>query len=90
MQPLKAHMQDGRLVLDEPKDLPEGSEVEIGRHPNLSDPDCEPSDEELIGLSRRAFAGLKEAEAARVATLRSDVATARKEALARFAARPSR
>lgn len=60
------------------------------RHPNLSDPDWEPSDQELIGLSQRAFAGLKEAEAARVATLRSDIAAARKEALARFAARPSR
>jgi hypothetical protein len=29
MQPLKAHVQNGRLVLDEPTDLPEGSEVEI-------------------------------------------------------------
>ena len=29
MQPLKAHVHNGRLVLDEPTDLPEGSEVEI-------------------------------------------------------------
>ena len=29
MQPLKAHVQNGRLVLDEPTDLPEGAEVEL-------------------------------------------------------------
>jgi hypothetical protein len=29
MQPLKAHVRGGRLVLNEPTDLPEGSEVEI-------------------------------------------------------------
>lgn len=29
MQPLKAHVQNGRLLLDEPTELPEGSEVEI-------------------------------------------------------------
>ncbi len=27
MQPLKAHVQNGRLVLDEPTDLPEGEVV---------------------------------------------------------------
>jgi hypothetical protein len=29
MQSLKAHVHNGRLVLDEPTDLPEGSEVEL-------------------------------------------------------------
>jgi hypothetical protein len=29
MQPLKAHVRKGRLVLDEPTDLPEGEEVEL-------------------------------------------------------------
>jgi hypothetical protein len=29
MQPLKAHGRKGRLVLDEPTDLPEGKEVEL-------------------------------------------------------------
>lgn len=29
MQPLKAHVKNGRLILDEPTDLPEGSEVEL-------------------------------------------------------------
>ena len=31
MQPLKAHVQNGRLVLDEPTDLPEGEVVYV--HP---------------------------------------------------------
>jgi hypothetical protein len=29
MQPLKAHVRNGRLLLDEPTDLPEGSEIEL-------------------------------------------------------------
>jgi hypothetical protein len=29
MQPLKAHVHNGRLVLDEPTDLPEGKVVEL-------------------------------------------------------------
>ena len=29
MQPLKAHVHNWRLVLDEPTDLPEGEEVEL-------------------------------------------------------------
>ncbi|MGC3997724.1 MAG: hypothetical protein QM767_09600 [Anaeromyxobacter sp.] len=29
MRALKAHVRGGRLVLDEPTDLPEGSEVEL-------------------------------------------------------------
>jgi hypothetical protein len=29
MQALKAHVHNGRLVLDEPTDLPEGEEVEL-------------------------------------------------------------
>jgi hypothetical protein len=29
MQPFKAHVHNGRLVLDEPTDLPEGEEIEL-------------------------------------------------------------
>lgn len=29
MQPVKAHVKNGRLVLDEPTDRPEGEEVEL-------------------------------------------------------------
>lgn len=31
MQPIRAHVRNGRLVLDEPTDLPEGEVVELVR-----------------------------------------------------------
>lgn len=44
MQPLKAHVKKGRLVLDEPTDLPEGEvvylhplEAEVGQDDGLDD-----------------------------------------------------
>jgi hypothetical protein len=30
MQPLKAHVKNGRVVLDEPLELPEDTELEVG------------------------------------------------------------
>lgn len=30
MQALKAHVRSGRIVVDEPTDLPEGAELEVG------------------------------------------------------------
>lgn len=39
MQPLKAHVHNGRLVLDEPTDLPEGTEVELMRVDDDFDPE---------------------------------------------------
>jgi hypothetical protein len=62
----------------------EGRAPETARWQAATDADFEPSDEELAGLMKRAFAGIKEAERARLAKLRSDVAKAREEALARF------
>ena len=53
--------------------------------PNLADPDYEPSDEQITGLMKRGFAGLKDAERVRLERLRSDIAQAREEALARLA-----
>ena len=29
MQPLKAHVKNGRLLMDEPTELPEGTEIEL-------------------------------------------------------------
>ncbi len=29
MQTLKAHVRNGRLIMDEPTDIPEGSEIEL-------------------------------------------------------------
>jgi hypothetical protein len=39
MRALKAHVRGGRLVLDEPTDLPEGSEVELVTSDDDFDPE---------------------------------------------------
>jgi hypothetical protein len=54
---------------------------------NLADPDFEPTDEQLIGLSTRAFAGLREAHERQLEELRARIATARAAALVALAAR---
>jgi hypothetical protein len=54
------------------------------RRPNLADPDYEPSDEELAGLMKRAFAGLEDAQRARMDKLRANIARLSAEALARL------
>ena len=41
MQPLKAHVKNGRLVLDEPTDLPEGKEIELVPLDDVLTPDEE-------------------------------------------------
>jgi len=41
MQPLKAHVKNGRLVLDEPTDLPEGEEIELVPLDDVLTPDEE-------------------------------------------------
>ena len=46
MQPLKAHVHNGRLVLDEPTDLPEGTEVLL----NVADEEDELDDAERARL----------------------------------------
>lgn len=46
MQPFKAHVRNGRLVLDEPTDLPEGDVVELV----LLESDDELDDEERARL----------------------------------------
>ena len=53
MQPLKAHVKNGRLLLDEPTDLPEGHVVELIPRPALT---AHPDDEADVR------AGLEEAE----------------------------
>jgi hypothetical protein len=40
MQPVKAHVKNGRLVLDEPTDLPEGTEVTL----SIADDDLDDED----------------------------------------------
>ncbi len=58
MQPLKAHVHNGRLVLDEPTDLPEGEVVFL--QPVDSD---DMDDEDRAALHAELRASIAEAEA---------------------------
>ncbi len=48
---------------------------------NLADPAFEPTDEQLAGLTARAFAGVRAAHERALVKLRGDIAVARDEAL---------
>ena len=57
-------------------------------HPKrLADPDFEPTDEDLIGISKRAFAHVPEARAESLRKLREAIAVAGDAALERLRAR---
>lgn len=56
------------------------------RQINLADPDFEPTDEELVELSKRAFAHVPAQTAERLAKLEAEVATAREAVRGRLAA----
>ena len=58
MRALKAHVKGGRLVVDEPTDLPEGTEVELTV---VEDDDFEP--EERARLHEALDAGIAAARA---------------------------
>ena len=64
------------------------------RRIDLSDPGFEPTDEELVGLAHRAFAGVKERHEAALARIRAEIATVTQRSLlaidARGAARASK
>jgi hypothetical protein len=61
MQPLKARVHNGRLVLDEPTELPEGEIVElVPREPTLDD---EFDDEERAQLRQELDEGIKQMKA---------------------------
>ena len=51
MQPLRAHVHNGRLVLDEPTDLPEGEIVYL----KPTDATVGDEDDDLSGQERRAL-----------------------------------
>jgi hypothetical protein len=53
----------------------------------LADPTFEPTDEDLIGLSKRAFAHVREAREASLRKLRTEIAAARKASLERLRAK---
>ena len=60
MKALKAHVKGGRLLLDEPTDLPEGAEVELAP----VEPDFDP--EERARLDAAIEASMAQAKAGRV------------------------
>ncbi len=61
MQPLKAHVVKGRLVLDEPTDLPDGEVVELVRLDEVLADDDEFTDEERAEIRAELEASLAEA-----------------------------
>ncbi|MCL2450376.1 MAG: hypothetical protein FWD17_15625 [Polyangiaceae bacterium] len=48
---------------------------------NLADPDFEPTDEQLMELSKRAFAGVKERREVALARMRAEIAARSAEVL---------
>jgi hypothetical protein len=54
------------------------------KHPNLADPDFEPTDEQLQELVRRAFAGVSEANARALKALHERIAVEGAEALRKW------
>ena len=71
MQPLKAHVKNGRLVLDEPTDLPEGKEIELVPLDDvLAAGGDDLDDEERARLHQSIERGLEDAMAGRTVPAR--------------------
>ena len=67
MQPLKAHVHNGRLVLDEPTDLPEGEVIElVALDAALADGGDDLDDEERAALHAELAASIAEAKAGKL------------------------
>lgn len=66
MQPLRAHVRNGRLILDEPTDLPEGEVVELvpfdGMLTHVGD---DLDDEERERLHQSLARGIEDAKSGR-------------------------
>ena len=62
MQALKAHVRNGHFVIDEPTDLPEGTEVEL-QLVTVADQWADMDPEERAELEAEIEAGYAEAEA---------------------------
>jgi hypothetical protein len=65
MQPLKAHFQNGQVVLDEPTDMPNGTELYVVSAAQLKGVDVgdDLDDEERKALHRELDASMAEAKA---------------------------
>ena len=59
----------------------------MGDRPNLADPECEPTDEQLEGLTARALARVRVEHEQSLQKLRSEIAEARETVLGALAQR---
>jgi hypothetical protein len=79
MEPLKAHVHNGRLVLDEPTDLPEGDVIYLQPLDGIAPVDGDDlDDEERAALHRELDASMAEADAGQVEDFASVVAELRR------------
>lgn len=78
MQPLKAHVRNGRLLLDEPTDLPDGEVVELVQVDDVLADDGDELDEaERAALDRDLEASFAEEEAGQLIDLADALADLR-------------
>jgi hypothetical protein len=78
MQPLKAHVRNGRLLLDEPTDLPEGDVVELVQLDDvLASGGDDLDDDERVALQRDIEASFDEEEAGQLIDLADAMADLR-------------
>jgi hypothetical protein len=84
MQPLKAHVHNGRLVLDEPTDLPEGEIVELVPLDEVLDGGGDYLDDgERAALHRSIERGLEDVKAGRTVGAREVIEELRLRATGR-------
>jgi len=77
MHPVKAHVRNGRLLLDEPTDLPEGEVVKLVQIDDGFADDDELDNEERAALDRELEASFVEEEAGQLIDLADAIADLR-------------
>jgi len=79
MQPLKAHFQNGQVVLDEPTDMPNGTELYVVPAAQLKGVDVgdDLDDEERAALDESIRAGIDDMEAGRTIDAKTAIAQLR-------------
>jgi hypothetical protein len=61
MQPLRAHVENGRIVVDDPTSLPDGTQLRLVEVPDVDDL----NDDERVELHAAIREGLEDVEAGR-------------------------
>jgi hypothetical protein len=79
MRPLKAHFQNGQVVLDEPTDMPNGTELYVVPAAQLKGVDLgdDLDDEERAALDESIRAGIEDMEAGRTMDAKTAIARLR-------------